>query len=205
MRGEEERNASRCLVVIGASAGGPKAVLEVLKELPASTCGILVVQHLSRGFSGRFAEYLDSLCRMHVKEAQSGEVVSDGMVYVAADGCQMTVKRLETGYALRCAPGERVGGFCPSISCTMKSVAEAAGERAMGIVLTGMGEDGAEGLLSMRRAGAYTIAQDRATSEIYSMPEAAFIKGGARKQVALNRISGEIMNFCISRNNKTGR
>lgn len=205
MREAEDGNVSKCLVVIGASAGGPKAVLEVLKELPAATCGILVVQHLSRGFSGRFAAYLDPLCQMHVKEAKTGDVVSDGTVYVAADGCQMTVKRMESGYVLRLMPGERIGGFCPSISWTMQSAAKEAGNKAMGIILTGMGEDGAEGLLKMRQAGAYTIAQDKATSEIYSMPESAFLKGGATRQMALDRISGEIINFCMSRNKRTGR
>ena len=137
MEGQTEKK-SRYLAVIGASAGGPKAVLTVLKELPSTTCGILVIQHLSHGFSGKFAEYLNPQCKMRVKEAQSGEPVCDGTVYIAPDGYQMSLGKLEDGFMIRCVPGKRYGGFCPSISYTMNSVAETVKEKAMGIILTGM-------------------------------------------------------------------
>ena len=204
MEGQTEKK-SRYLVVIGASAGGPKAILTVLKELPSTTCGILVIQHLSHGFSGKFAEYLNPQCEMRVKEAQSGEPVCDGTVYIAPDGYQMSLGKLEEGFMIRCVPGKRYGGFCPSISYTMNSVAETVKENAMGIILTGMGEDGAKGLLAMRQAGARTVAQDKETSEIYSMPESAFRNGGAERQMELGLISGEITRFCMNMNNKTGR
>lgn len=158
MEGQTEKK-SRYLAVIGASAGGPKAVLTVLKELPSTTCGILVIQHLSHGFSGKFAEYLNPQCKMRVKEAQSGEPVCDGTVYIAPDGYQMSLGKLEDGFMIRCVPGKRYGGFCPSISYTMNSVAETVKEKAMGIILTGMGEDGAKGLLAMRQAGGRTVAR----------------------------------------------
>lgn len=196
---------SRCLVVIGASAGGPKAVLAVLKDLPETTCGILVIQHLTHGFSGKFADYLNPLCRMQVKEARSGDFLRDGTIYIAPDGCQTTLGFVDGGYALRCIPGERYGGFCPSISYTMNSVAKTAQKNAMGIILTGMGEDGAEGLLHMRRAGARTVAQDRDTSELYSMPESAVRSGGAEIQLGLGLIGGEIARFSSKMNNNTRR
>lgn len=196
---------SRYLAVIGASAGGPKAVLTVLKDLPATTCGILVIQHLSHGFSRKFAEYLDPQCRMRVKEARSGEAVCDGTVYIAPDGYQMTLGKLEDGFTICCTPGKRYGGFCPSISYTMFSAAETVKEKALGIILTGMGEDGSKGLLAMRQAGARTVAQDRETSEIYSMPESAFRNGGAERQLELGLIGREITRFCMNMKNKTGR
>lgn len=204
MGGQAEKK-SRYLVVIGASAGGPKAVLTVLKDLPVTTCGILVVQHLSHGFSGKFADFLNPQCRMQVKEARSGEAVCDGTVYIAPDGCQLTLGKLEDGFIIRCIPGERSGGFCPSISVTMHSVAETVKENAMGVILTGMGGDGFDGLLAMRQAGACTIAQDKKTSDIYSMPESAYRNGGAERQMELGRINGEITRFCMNMNKKTGR
>lgn len=195
---------SRCVVVVGASAGGPKAVLTLLRELPESTCAVLVIQHLSHGFSGKFAEYLNPQCRMKVKEAENGEAVCDGTIYVAPDGCQMTLSFERGSYVLRCAPGQRYGGFCPSISYTMNSVAETARKNAMGVILTGMGEDGSEGLLNMRKKGAHTIAQDRETSEFYSMPESALRKGGAERQMSLKQIADEIVRFTMNRNIKPG-
>jgi two-component system, chemotaxis family, protein-glutamate methylesterase/glutaminase len=103
--GGQAEKKSRYLVVIGASAGGPKAVLTVLKDLPVTTCGILVVQHLSHGFSGKFADFLNPQCRMQVKEARSGEAVCDGTVYIAPDGCQLTLGKLEDGFIIRCITG----------------------------------------------------------------------------------------------------
>lgn len=184
-------------VVIGASAGGPGAVLSVLSKLPASTCGILLVQHLSRGFSREFSEYLNQRCEMTVAEACSGNTVRDGVVYVAPDEKHMTVRRNGGSFAIQCRPGQKVNGVCPSVDCLMKSAA-AAGKNAMGIILTGMGADGAQGLLAMKNAGAYTIAQDEKTSVIYSMPREAVLLGGALKQLPIEAIAAEIQKFCLS-------
>lgn len=199
------RAESRFLVGIGASAGGPKALLKILKEVSPDVCGILVVQHLSKGFARSFAQYLDGLLGLRVKEAVTGEAVRDGTVYLPSDGCQMSVMKKGTGYLLKNEPGEKIGGFAPAINPMFSSIAETAGKNSMGIVLTGMGEDGAAGLLKMRQAGAYTIAQDQKTSEIPNMPLAAYLRGGAKRQVPLENIAGEINGFCIRMRNDSGR
>lgn len=200
----EDKN-SRFLVGIGSSAGGPKALLSVLKELPEDTCGILLVQHLSRGFARSFAQYMDLQIKMKVKEAETGEMVQDGTVYLASDGCQMSVGRSGMGYVVRNIPGEKVNGFAPSVNYLFSSLAGAAGENAMGMILTGMGDDGAKGLLEMKNAGACTVVQDRKTSEIYNMPSAAFELGGAQKQLPLDSMAGEIRRFCTQMRGKGRR
>ena len=201
----KERPASRFLVGIGASAGGPKALQNILQDLSTDVCGILIVQHLSKGFSKSFAQYLDGLVRLRVKEAVTGELVRDGTVYLPSDGCQMSILKCNEGYLLKNEPGERVGGFAPAIDPLFESMAKTAGKNAMGIILTGMGEDGAAGLLDMKQAGAYTIVQDKETSEIHNMPSAAFSRGGAARRVPLENIAGEISGFCTRMRNNSGR
>ena len=191
---------SRCLVAVGASAGGPMAIQTVLSGLSANVCGILVVQHLTAGFSGQFAAYLNERCQVEVVEAGDGERVKNGFVYIAPAGKHMTVRKSGRGYILQCRPGPKVNGVCPSADCLMKSVAQEAGKNSMGIILTGMGEDGAEGLLSMSRAGAATIAQDQGTSTIYGMPRMAVLRGGAGRQMPLESIAAEIEKFGIKMN-----
>ena len=186
---------SRFLIGIGCSAGGPKALLTVLSSLPEETCAILVVQHLTSGFSGKFAEYMDHQCRMKVTEARNGTFARDGTVYLASDGCQLSVTSWGNGFMLKNLPGKKVNGFAPSVDHLFFSLAQTAGKRAMGIILTGMGDDGARGLVKMRQAGAYTIAQDRQTSELYSMPGSAVSYGGTNEQVPLGGISGEIIRY----------
>lgn len=203
--GVREDKNSRFLVGIGSSAGGPKALLRVLKDLPEDTCGILLVQHLSRGFAKTFAQFMDLQIKMKVKEAETGEIIQDGTVYLASDGCQMSVGRSGMGYIVRNMPGEKVNGFAPSVNYLFSSLAGAAGENAMGMILTGMGDDGAKGLLEMKNAGAYTVVQDRKTSEIYNMPTAAFELGGAQKQLPLDSMAGEIRRFCIQMRGKGRR
>lgn len=199
------RPASGFLVGIGASAGGPKALLKILRDVSPDVCGILVVQHLSTGFARSFAQYLDGLLSLRVKEAVTGEAVQDGTVYLPSDGCQMSVIRRGGGYFLKNEPGEKIGGFAPAVNPLFCSMAGTAGKNSMGIILTGMGEDGAAGLLEMRRAGAYTIVQDPKTSEIPNMPSAAYLRGGAKRQVPLENIAGEINGFCIRMRNYSGR
>lgn len=193
------------LVGIGVSAGGPKALVKLLNGVSPDTCGIVIVQHLSKGFSTSFAHYLDGMVGLQVKEARTGELVRDGTVYLPSDGCQISVKKSGSGYLLTNEPGERIGGFAPAIDPLFCSIAAAAGNHAMGIILTGMGEDGAAGLKAMRDAGAYTIAQDKRTSEVYSMPYAAYTHGGAMKLVALECMAAEINGFCIRMKKNCGR
>lgn len=200
-----ERPVSRFVVGIGASAGGPKALQRVLQAVSPDACGILIVQHLSKGFSKTFAQYLDGQVGFQVKEAVTGELVRDGTVYLASDGCQMGIMKSGDGYLLKNAPGEKVGGFAPAIDPLFLSIAKTAGKNAMGIILTGMGEDGAAGLLEMKQAGAYTIVQDKETSDIHNMPSAAFLRGGAKRRVPLENIAGEINGFCIRMRSNSGR
>lgn len=167
------------VIAIGASTGGTEAVREVLCGFPADTSGIVVVQHMPPGFTGMFAERLNGLCSMEVKEAVSGDRIIAGRALIAPGGMHMRVKRSGGVYLVECEPGDRVSGHCPSVDVLMSSVARHAGANALGIVLTGMGHDGAEGLLEMRKAGARTLAQDEATSVVFGMPKAAYDKGGA--------------------------
>lgn len=209
-RHEEHRNCqppdsqSRWLVGIGASTGGPKALLDVLGNLPEDCCGIVVVQHLTAGFSVRLAAYLDGLCRMRVKEADPDEPVRNGTVYLAPDGRQTRVKKEGSGYVIKVQEQEKIGGFCPAVNCLFESLAVSAGDRAMGIILTGMGRDGAEGLLKMRRAGACTVGQDQTSSVIYSMPYEAMRNGGVERQLPVGRIGAEIEAFHRTMKKKWG-
>lgn len=192
---QAEHPPSRFLVGIGASTGGPGALISVLGSLPEDTCGILVVQHMSPGFMDDFTGSLDSHCRMQVWKGAHGEVIRDGNIYLAPEGCQMEAVRCRNSYILRVTPGKCGYEFSPSVDCLFGSIAECAGERAMGIILTGMGDDGARGLLKMKEAGACTVGQDKETSSIYSMPEKAFQMGGVLKQRPLGEIAREIARF----------
>ena len=186
---------SRRLVGIGASTGGPQVLLSILRELPGDTCGILVVQHLSTGFSSRFSEYLDPLCAMHVKQAENGEPVEDGTIYLAEDNRHLTVVRQADCYRLHSLPGEKINGFCPSADRLFESLAGQAGGSAMGIVLTGLGNDGAQGLLQLRQAGGYALAQNESCCAAPSMPHEAVRLGGAAEQLMPAELSARIRQF----------
>lgn len=187
--------SSRCLVGIGSSAGGPKALAFILKNVTESCCGILIVQHIAKGFSQMLAEYLDTVSAMHVKVAEEGEVVRDGTAYLAVHGQQLTVEKKGSFFLTHRLSESTPQGFCPSVDVLFRSLAVSAGARAAGILLTGMGEDGAEGLREMRSAGAYTVAQDRESSEIYGMPKAAVALGGVCRQLPLSEIPAAVMKF----------
>ncbi|MCJ7835925.1 CheB methylesterase domain-containing protein [Cuneatibacter sp. NSJ-177] len=186
---------SRCLVGIGSSAGGPKALAAILKNLTESCCGILIVQHIAKGFSQMLAEYLNAVSAMRVKVAEEGEVVRDGTAYLAVHGQQLTVEKKGALFLMHRLSESTPQDFCPSIDMLFRSLAVSAGERAAGILLTGMGEDGAKGLQEMRSAGAYTVAQDRESSEIYGMPKAAVALGGVCRQLPLSEIPAAVMEF----------
>ena len=186
---------SRRLVGIGASTGGPGVLLSVLRALPKETCAILVVQHLTYGFSARFAAYLGSYCAMHVKVAEHAERIVEGTVYLAPDGRHMTVERRPEGYAVRLVAGAKVNGVCPAADCLLFSLASQAGVSAMGFVLTGMGSDGAAGLLALRRAGGAGYAQDVFSSPLPSMPCEAVRYGGAQGCLTPQQMAEEIRRF----------
>lgn len=177
------------VIAIGASTGGTEAIREVITRYPAATPGVVIVQHMPSGFTKMFAERLNELCAMQVKEAETGDRVMPGRILIAPGEKQMRVRRSGGIYEVDCRPGEKVSGHCPSVDVLMHSVAEQVGANAVGVMLTGMGRDGAEGMLAMRKAGAKTMAQDEASSVVFGMPKEAFENGGAERLIPLNRIA----------------
>lgn len=184
----------KSVIAIGASTGGTEAILAVVKDLPANTPGIVVVQHMPPVFTSMYAERLDKICRMQVREAKDGDRVEPGLILIAEGGKRhMRLYRDARGYYVRCEPGEKVSGHCPSVDALFESVAQSAGPDAVGVILTGMGADGAKGLLSMKKAGAYTIGQDQATCVVYGMPMVAYDLGGVVDQLPLPAIAEAIV------------
>lgn len=180
------------VVVLGASTGGTVALRSLLMALPPDLPGTVVVQHMPPGFTRMFAERLHQECRVQVKEAEDGDRVVLGRILIAPGGLQTTVFRSGGEYRVRVREGEKVNGHAPSVDVLFGSVAEAVGANAVGVVLTGMGKDGAAGLLQIRRAGGRTFSQDEATSLIYGMPLEAWNLGGSEKQVALDELPGAL-------------
>lgn len=183
------------IIVIGASAGGTEAIKEVITRFPLPTPGVVIVQHMPAGFTRLFAERLNSLAQMLVKEAEDNDRILPGQVLIAPGGNQMQVVRSGGFYRVRVAPGENVCGHCPSVEVLMQSAAAAAGANAVGVILTGMGSDGATGLKAMRDAGARTIAQDEATCVVFGMPRVAINTGGVEFVCDLQSIAGKVLNL----------
>lgn len=181
------------IIAIGASTGGTEAILEVVKDLPATTPGVMIVQHMPPVFTNMYAERLDRICKMSVKEAADNDRIVQGRILIAAGEHHMRLCKDARGYYIRSQTGERVNGHCPSVDVLFNSVADVAKCRVIGVILTGMGADGAKGLLRMRQAGAYTIGQDQASCVVYGMPMEAYKMGGVSKQLPLDQISDEIL------------
>jgi two-component system chemotaxis response regulator CheB len=183
---------ARVVVAIGASTGGTSAIQEVLTRLPSDSPGVLITQHIPAVFSLAFAKRLNQLCALQVKEAVDGDEVVAGRVLVAPGNFHMLLRRSGGGYRVQVRGGPQVCYQRPSVDVMFASVSEAAGEHAVGVLLTGMGADGAQGMLQMRRAGAITIAQDEASSVIYGMPREALQLGGVERVVALPQMAAAI-------------
>lgn len=183
------------VIAIGASTGGTQAIRRIVQSFPAAMPGVVVVQHMPANFTRHFAESLDSVSRMEVIEAKTGDRVMPGRVLIAPGGLHMSVRRSGGIYQVDCRKGENVNGHCPSVEVLLQSVAKYVGANAIGVMLTGMGGDGAEGMLAMRRAGARTLAQDEATSVVFGMPKVAYQLGGAEALVPLGGIPARIMNL----------
>lgn len=178
------------VVAIGASTGGTEAIATILKDFGADIPGVVVVQHMPPGFTEMYANRLNDQCRMVVKEAKDGDKVIPGQVLIAPGGeRQMRLVKKAGGYFVEIKPGPRVSGHCPSVDVLFESVAKAAKDRAIGIILTGMGGDGSKGLLEMRKAGARTIGQDEATCVVYGMPRVAYELGAVETQEKLGDIA----------------
>ena len=176
------------LIAIGASTGGTEAMLEIVRNFPKDTPGIVVVQHMPPGFTKMYADRLNTLCKMDVKEAADGDAVLAGRILIAHGDLHMAVVRRGGMYAVRCYGGEKVSGHRPSVDVLFDSVADQVRDKAIGVILTGMGRDGASGLLKMRKAGAFTIGQDEESSVVYGMPMVAFEIGAVVTQASLEKI-----------------
>ena len=178
------------IVAIGASTGGTEAIFSVVKNFGPDIPGVVIVQHMPPGFTEMYAKRLDNQCRVRVKEACTGDRVLRGQVLIAPGGDRhMRLVKVNGVYQVECRPGPKVNGHCPSVDELFYSVANTAGSRALGIILTGMGGDGAKGLLAMRKAGAETIGQDESTCVVYGMPKVAYDIGAVKHQVRLDDIA----------------
>ncbi|GAB1483917.1 chemotaxis response regulator protein-glutamate methylesterase [Treponema sp.] len=188
-----KKKYSRNLIAIGASTGGTAALHQVIEALPAGLPPIVVVQHMPPVFTRMFAEALDKSSELHVVEAEDGIELSEGLVVIAQGDRHLRVIARDGSYYTRLDDSPKVSGHRPSVDVLFSSVAHAAGKLAMGALLTGMGRDGADGLLAMHRAGAFCIAQDEGSSVVWGMPKEAWEAGAADKLVSLESIAGEFL------------
>ncbi|MBM3340511.1 MAG: chemotaxis-specific protein-glutamate methyltransferase CheB [Betaproteobacteria bacterium] len=185
--------ARNAVVAIGASTGGIEAITTVLGGLPAQAPPLLIVQHLPQPFTRLFAMRLNSLCALKVKEAEHGDILHPGHVYIAPGNRHLRLTRGVSGLVTQLADDALHNGHRPSVDHLFSSVAQWAGASAIGVILSGMGADGAAGLLQMRQAGAMTLAQDAASCVVYGMPRAALELGAVARQVALEQLAAEIL------------
>lgn len=188
------------IIAVGASTGGTEALEQILRALPREMPGIVIVQHMPPVFTKMYAERLNSSCILEVKEAEDGDLVMPGRVLIAPGGSHMKVVKNKAGYSVRCLNGEKVNGHCPSVDVLFYSVAENCNNKALGIILTGMGHDGANGLLEMRKKGDKTIGQDKDSCIVYGMPKAAYELGAVEKQVSLDDIPKEMQSVLKEQN-----
>ena len=185
--------SSEKVIIIGASTGGTEAIRHVLEPLPANSPAVLITQHMPGGFTKSFAERLDKLCRISVKEAVDGERVLPGHAYIAPGDWHMKLARSGANYVIRLDDAPPVNRHRPSVDVLFHSAAQSAGRNAIGVILTGMGRDGAAGLLEMRQAGSYTLAQDEESCVVFGMPREAIVAGAAIDTIALSEIPAALM------------
>jgi len=193
------------LVAIGASTGGVEALKTVLMNLPAQCPPIVITQHMPPRFTAAFAERLNRECPMRVSEAKHNEAIEPGHVYIAPGSHHLEVVRVSNQYRCTLNESAPVSGHRPSVDVLFRSVADVAGRGAVGAILTGMGKDGAEGLLAMRKAGAHTLGQDENSALIYGMPRVAFERGAVMRQVPLSHMADAIMEACETSAKATAR
>ena len=181
------------IIAMGASTGGTEALLAILEKLPGNLPPIVITQHMPPIFTNMYAERLNRICKMEVREAKDQDKLYPGLCLIAPGGLQMQVVKDREGLKVSCLEGEKVSGHCPSIDYLFSSVAKECGEHAVGILLTGMGRDGAHGLLSMHEKGAYTLGQDEESSVVYGMPMEAYKLGAVDKQGNLSQIANYLL------------
>jgi two-component system chemotaxis response regulator CheB len=186
--------ALNSIIAIGASTGGTEAIIDVIKNFPSNMPGVVIVQHMPPVFTRMYAERVNRICAMNASEAQNGDRVTRGSLLIAPGGDQQMYLRKDTsGYYVRLESGAKVSGHCPSVDVLFESVAGTAGRSAVGVLLTGMGADGAKGLTSMKNAGAHTIGQDEASCVVYGMPMVAYQMGGVTEQLPLASIGSAVL------------
>jgi len=183
------------LIAIGSSTGGVEALKEFLIQFPRNAPGMIIVQHMPADFTKQFAKRLDDVCEMDVKEAVDGDVVNIGEILISPGDRHMVLRHSGHRYYIQLGGGEKVSGHKPSVDVLFNSVSKAAGANAVGVILTGMGSDGAKGLLNMRKSGAMTFGQDEKSSTVYGMPKAAFTLGAVVKQNSLIELPLDILTF----------
>ncbi|TCU58105.1 two-component system chemotaxis response regulator CheB [Novosphingobium sp. PhB57] len=191
--GRAMSRTTEMVVCLGASTGGTEALREVLEALPANAPGVVVVQHMPENFTRAFAKRLNGLCEMDVKEAVDGDPVLRGHVLIAPGGKHLMLERQGARYHVAVKDGPLVSRHRPSVDVLFRSAARSAGSNAVGVIMTGMGDDGARGLLEMKQAGARTFAQDEATSIVFGMPKEAIARGAADRVVPLGAIARELL------------
>lgn len=183
----------RVLVGLGASTGGTEATLEVMRRLPADIPPMVIVQHMPTGFTQMYADRLNRICKMEVREAKNGDELHRGLALVAPADLQCRVVRIGDKYTVSCTPGEKVSGHRPSVDALFHSMADVVRCKMVGIIMTGMGQDGAAGLLEMRKKGAYTIGQDKESSVVYGMPMVANDIGAVCIQAACDNVANVLI------------
>lgn len=183
------------IVCIGASTGGTEALRTVLEALPAESPGTLIVQHMPEKFTNAFSRRLNGICAVEVREAEDGDVVRQGLVLIAPGNRHMVLHRSGSRYTVNIVDGPHVSRHRPSVDVLFRSASQQAGRNAMGVLLTGMGDDGARGLLEMRQMGSHTVAQDEESSIVFGMPKEAIQRGAAAKVLPLGRVANEINTY----------
>jgi len=197
--------SSEKLIIVGASTGGTEAIKDFLVQLPSDCPGILITQHMPEGFTRSFANRLDKLCKISVKEAEGGERVLPGHAYLAPGHSHLTLVRSGANYMTKIDQGEPVNRHRPSVDVLFRSAAVNAGKNAVGVILTGMGKDGAAGMLEMKNAGAYNLAQDEASCVVFGMPKEAIAMGGTHEVAPLHELPGRVMAFFATQGNRAMR
>lgn len=190
------------IIAIGASMGGVEAISRLLKELPTGLPGIVITQHMPPVFTQKYAERLNRECQINVSEAKDGDIVLSGHAYIAPGGLHMGIVKKNNKYVIQVKKGEKISGHCPSVDYLFESVARAAKDKSIATILTGMGSDGARGLLEIRKSGGYTIGQNKHSCVVYGMPMAAMNIGAVIKETSLDMIPNAILNQ-LKRNQRT--
>ena len=197
--------SSEKLIIIGASTGGTEAIKDFLMQMPSDCPGILITQHMPEGFTRSFAKRLDGLCKISVSESQGGERILPGHAYIAPGHSHLLLVRSGANYMTQLDQGPPVNRHRPSVDVLFNSSAQAAGKNAVGVILTGMGKDGALGMLAMKQAGAHTFAQDEASCIVFGMPREAIAIGAAQEVGALQALPGMVLGYLAAHGSRALR